>query len=67
MMGGVLGFDLDHIGYVDVGESDGVGFGVRDLLVDLFGLEEGEFFELLDWSRLLHLHGQYYKSISNLF
>lgn len=50
----ILGLDLDDVGDADIGESDGVGLGIRDLFVDLFGGEEIELLELFDWTRLLH-------------
>lgn len=54
MLSHLLGFDLDDISDSEIGESDGMGFGVGDMLVNLFGGEEVEFFELLDGLVFLH-------------
>lgn len=40
----ILGFDLDDVGDFEVGESDGMGFGVADLFADLLRDEEVELF-----------------------
>ena len=54
MRDGILGLDLCNIRDVEIGEPDGMVFGVRDLFAELLGAEEGEFFELFDWFGLIH-------------
>lgn len=41
---GILGFNLNDVGDFQVGEPDGMGFGVADLLADLLWDEEVELF-----------------------
>lgn len=44
MKDGILGFNLDDVTDLQVGESDGMGFRVGDLLTDLLRHEEVELF-----------------------
>jgi hypothetical protein len=53
---GLLRLGLDDVGDAEVGEAYGMGFGVWDLFVELFGGEEVEFLELLLRLILLHIN-----------
>ena len=53
---GILGFNLNDVCDFEVGESDGMGLGVADLLADLLRDEEVELLQLLLRLVLLHIN-----------